>query len=97
MAKYILTEPADTDLDEILSYVAKENIDAALALNDKFTNRFEMLAENPKAGRERKEFRHDARSFPEGNYLIICRLISPEDIEILRVLHGARDLDEIFN
>ncbi len=56
-----------------------------------------MLAQTPKAGRERKELRHDARSFPEGNYLIIYRIILSDDVEILRVLHGARDLDEIFS
>lgn len=94
---YIITEPAEADIDEILSFIADDNLDAALALNDRFTSRFEMLADTPRAGRERKEFRSDARSFPEGSYLIIYRILAGDDVEILRVLHGARDLGEIFD
>lgn len=94
---YLITEPAEADLDEVLSFIADDNLDAALAFSDRLTSRFEMLSETPRAGRERKEFRDDARSFPEGNYLIIYRIITGDDIEILRVLHGARDIDDIFN
>jgi toxin ParE1/3/4 len=94
---YLITEPAEADIDEILSYIADDNLTAALSVYDRFIHCFEMLAQTPKAGRERLEFTHDARSFPEGNYLIFYRIINTNDVEILRVLHGARDLDEIFS
>jgi toxin ParE1/3/4 len=94
---YLITEPAEADIDEILFYIAEDNLKAALSVYDRLLHCFEMLAQTPKAGRERKELRHDARSFPEGNYLIIYRIINSNDVEILRVLHGARDLDEIFS
>jgi toxin ParE1/3/4 len=35
------------------------------------------------------------RSFPVGNYLVFYR-ITPEGIEVARVLHGARDLRAVF-
>jgi toxin ParE1/3/4 len=54
-----------------------------------------MLAENPKSGRERAEIKQDLRSFPEGNYLIFYREWAGI-VAIVRVLHGARDLDEMF-
>jgi hypothetical protein len=30
-------------------------------------------------------------------FLIIYRILFSNDVEVLRVLHGARDLDEIFS
>lgn len=93
----LITETAETDIEDILFYIADDNLDAALALNDRLTQRFEMLSITPRAGRERKELHSDARSFPEGNYLIVYRLLAADDVEILRVLHGARDLDELFS
>ena len=94
---YYVTEPAEADINDILFYIADDNLDASIVIYDRLIHCFEMLAETPKAGRERKELRHDARSFPEGNYLIIYRIIAADDVEVLRVLHGARDLDEIFS
>jgi toxin ParE1/3/4 len=55
-----------------------------------------MLADNSKLGRERPELSEHLRSFPEGNYLIFYREWAGR-IAIVRVLHGARDLDEIFS
>jgi toxin ParE1/3/4 len=58
--------------------------------------RFELLADNVKIGRERPELKEDLRSFPEGNYLGFYREWAGV-VAIVRVLHGARDLDEIFS
>jgi toxin ParE1/3/4 len=35
------------------------------------------------------------RSFPVGNYVVFYRIV-PEGIELVRVLHGARDLRRLF-
>lgn len=96
MGKYIITRQAEYDIDEILIYIAADNIDAALSFNDRLTHLFEILAENPLAGRERPELKEDLRSIPEGNYLIFYRKWAG-NIAIVRILHGARDLDELFN
>lgn len=97
MGNYIVTKPAFADVNEILIYIAEDNLDAALTLSDRFVEIFELLAENPKFGRKRREFTPDARSFSEGNYLIVYRILINGNVEVLRVLHGARDLDEIFD
>ena len=95
MAGYIITRQADEDIEEILIFIAADNFEAALALNDRLTTRFEVLAQMPKAGRERPELMPQMRSFSEGNYLIFYRELE-KAIAIVRVLHSARDLDEIF-
>ncbi len=96
MANYIITPRAEKDIDEILLFIAADNLEAALAFNDRLATRFEMLADNPKIGRERPELKQDLRSFPEGNYLVFYREWSGL-VAIVSVLHGARDLDEIFS
>lgn len=96
MAKYIISSQAERDIYEILSHIAKDNIDAALALDARLIDLFEMLADNKKAGRERPELNEGLRSFPDGNYLIFYRQWAGK-IAIVRVLHSARDLDELFS
>jgi len=54
-----------------------------------------MLAENPLAGRVREELAPDVRSFPVGNYLLFYRP-TQNGVELIRVLHGARDLRRLF-
>jgi toxin ParE1/3/4 len=96
MVKYVITEPAEEDLREIAFYIADDNIDVAFSMLDRFTECFEMLASMPQSGRRRDELEPNLRSFPEGNYVVFYREIS-EKIEIIRVLHGSRDIDRIFN
>ena len=96
MPKYIITRQAQEDIDEILVYIAADDLDAALLFNDRLTNVFEMLADNTQIGRERPELKQDLRSFPQGSYLIFYNKWAGQ-IAIVRVIHGARDLDEIFS
>jgi toxin ParE1/3/4 len=53
-----------------------------------------LIATRPAMGRERPELRPGVRSFGVMSWVIFYR-IGEEHIEILRVLHGARDLDAI--
>lgn len=96
MAKYIVTPDAEEDIDEIMAYIAEENFDAAATFYDRLLELFRMLADNPGAGRQRAEIRDGLRSFPKGNYLIFYRIWAGQ-VAIARVLHSARDLDEIFS
>ena len=45
-------------------------------------------------GRARPELRPDLRSFPFGAYLILYRAID-DGAEIVRVVHAARNLDDL--
>jgi toxin ParE1/3/4 len=53
---------------------------------------FDMLAENPLAGRARDDLAPKIRSFPVGNDIIFYLPLS-DGIEVVRVLHGRQDID----
>ena len=91
-------QQAAADLDNIWYYVAKESgsIEIADQLIDSITERFFLLAGHPYIGRRRDDdFGIGLRSFPVGEYVIVY-LAADKDVLILRVVHGRRDLEELF-
>jgi toxin ParE1/3/4 len=89
---------AESDLDDIWYYVAKESgsIEIANRLIDSITDRFFLLASFPYMGRSRDEdFGRGSRSFAVGDYVIIYG-VDGHDVFILRVAHGRRDIDALF-
>ena len=90
---------ADLDLDEIWYYVATKSgsFEIADRLIDSITERFFLLSAHPYAGRTRDEdLRSGLRSFPVGNYIILYR-VEEEDVVILRVVRGTRDIASFLN
>ena len=93
-----LASRAAADLEDIWFYIAKESGSAEFAnrLIDSITDRFLLLASYPYAGRARADdLGPGRRSFPVGEYVIVYR-IRGEDVLILRVVHGHRDLEALF-
>jgi len=89
---------AESDLDDIWYYVARESgsIEIANRLIDSITDRFFLLARFPYMGRLRDEdFGFGSRSFVVGEYVIVYG-VEGEDVVILRVAHGRRDLESLF-
>lgn len=86
---------AETDLTDIWFHIALDNPDAADALIDRIERQATLLAKNPELGRLRPELLEDLRSFPIGNYCLFYRP-EPGGIELVRVLHGARDMTSQF-
>lgn len=95
MPSIIRSSQSEQDVYEIAVFIARDNPDAAIRLVDRFDETLKMLAENPMAGRAREELAPDVRSFPVGNYLLFYRP-KQNGIELIRVLHGARDLRRLF-
>lgn len=95
MNSFKVSELAQEDLLEIYEQIAPENPDAATRLMQSFREKFGLLAQFPNMGKERNELLLYLRSFPAGNYLIFYQP-TDEGIEILRVRHGARELDDLF-
>jgi toxin ParE1/3/4 len=87
---------AKTDLVEIWDYIADDSETRADVFIETIDKKFRSLVDEPYLGIARDEIEADLRSFPVGRYVIFYRMI-PEGIEIIRVLHGARDLNVIFN
>ncbi len=54
-----------------------------------------MLAQNPFLGRSRDEVAPGYRSVVVGRYVVFY-LATGEDVEIVRVLHGRRDLSAVL-
>src|SRR5271167_2588648 len=85
---------ADSDLDEIWYYIAKESgsVEVADRFIESITDHFYLLSRNPYIGRRRDEdLRVGLRSFPVGRYVILYR-VENEDVVILYVLPGNRNL-----
>jgi len=53
------------------------------------------ICRHPGIGRERQELASRIRSFPHHPYVIFYQ-VSSNCIEIVRILHGARDVDGSF-
>lgn len=86
---------AAEDLKEIWSYVAENNPEAANSLLKEITRRFSILRDHPHMGREQDKLLVNLRSFAIKNYIIFYRPFEG-GVEILRVLHGSRDIGSIF-
>lgn len=95
MAQVLQSPEAEQDLLEIWLYVADDNEEAADKLLNEIDEASKMLARNPKAGRERPEIAPGLRSFSVGRYILFYRQMD-DGVEVVRALHGSRDIDSIF-
>lgn len=92
MNQFILSNEADQELDDIWEYIARDDVDSADRWDARLREAFSLLARNPQIGHKRQEIGGDAVLFwPVGKYLIIYRPRG-DDIEILAVTQGARDI-----
>jgi toxin ParE1/3/4 len=72
------------------------SVDVADRVIDSITARFELLVRQPYIGRRRDEdIRPGVRSFVVGDYVIAYR-VDGDNILILRVLRGSRDIEALF-
>jgi toxin ParE1/3/4 len=83
---------AEIDLASIWRFIAGESVKAADALLDRIDAAFDMLAQNPLAGRARNELALKLRSFPVGSYVIFYVPVS-DGIEVVRVMSSRQDVD----
>lgn len=92
MSKYQLTAEAHEDLAEIWEYIARDDTEAADRWDARLRDAFGMLAQNPRAGHTRRDLTDFPVLFwPVGAYLIIYRILN-DQIEIMAVTQGARDV-----
>ena len=96
MAKVLRSPRAEADLIEIWTYIAQDSLTRADKLIDEIGEKSQTLAESPLMGKARDEFGSGIRSFPIGNYVLFYQPIE-NGMEIIRVLHGARDIDALFS
>ncbi|NLS93177.1 MAG: type II toxin-antitoxin system RelE/ParE family toxin [Planctomycetaceae bacterium] len=76
-------------------YIAQDKPDAAFRWVQVIREKCELLAEQPEMGEERKGFGVlGCRSFAVGTYVVFYRAIEG-GIQVARVVHGSRDLDNL--
>jgi toxin ParE1/3/4 len=95
VAVIVLQPRARADLSDIWQFIAEDSDDQADAFIDLIDQKFELLAQQSGLGRRREELAEGLRRFPVGRYVIFYLLI-PGGVQIVRVLHGARDIEAGF-
>ena len=95
MPRIIRTHQAREDLLDIWSYIARDNLTAADKLVRKIDEVLRLLSSQPKLGSPQDKYRTGLRCMPVGSYLIFYEPTS-DGIRVIRVLHGARRLEDLL-
>jgi toxin ParE1/3/4 len=92
-----ISTEAEADLDAIWLYIANDSpIHADRFLERLIKTLTTTLSTLPLVGRKRDEFEIGLYSFPVEGYIAFYR-VRKDVVEIVRIIHGARDLDAIFS
>ncbi|HBH28172.1 MAG: type II toxin-antitoxin system RelE/ParE family toxin [Desulfofustis sp. PB-SRB1] len=96
MRKTLFSREAIEDLEEIWFYIAQDSPDRADDFLDQlYSLCTEKLAPFPEAGSGRDYLAKEVFAFSYKRYMIYYRF-DANRIEIIRVLHGSRDLPALF-
>ena len=97
MAKLTFTPLAESDLVEILDYIAQDKPLAAEQVIAEIRGTCELLSNFPRLGRARQEIRESCRCMPVSRYVVYYNYsLSQDEVQIVRVVDGARDIDEVY-
>lgn len=86
---------AQVDVLEIWVFIAEFDSAAADAMIHRFDGKLQLLADSPGIGSPRPGLGSDVRSVVVDPYLMLYRPIA-DGVELIRVIHGARDLGTAF-
>lgn len=95
MPRLVILPAARADLIEIGDFIAQDNPDRALSFVAEIEARLRQVADRPESFPARDDVRAGLRSARHGRYLIFF-LDMGEEVRIVRVLHGSRDLPGAF-
>jgi plasmid stabilization system protein ParE len=96
VSRFLFGRYVEGDLRELRDHIAKDSPESARRMMVRFVSAFRLLAKNPELGHAREDLQADIRFWPVGAYLILY-LAARTPIEILAVVHGARDVPAIVN
>jgi len=86
---------AEVDLDSIAAFISLDNPYRAESFTEEISARILDIAERPLSFPAREEIFPGLRSALHGKYLIFFRL-QGDVVEVLRIVHGARDLKSLL-
>ena len=89
------TDPAQTDLFEILDYIARDAPAAAERVERRLVDAVSSLAQQPRRGRPGRVEGTRELAIPRLPYVVIYRIVerplrAAGEIAVMRILHGAR-------
>jgi toxin ParE1/3/4 len=96
MARVLFTPLAHNDLQIIWDYLAEEaSEETADGILEFIQEKCQKIAAFPESGHIRYELLANLRSFVVKSYVVFYIPLS-DGIDVLRVLHGARDIESVF-
>jgi toxin ParE1/3/4 len=94
--RYRLTPRAQIDLAEIIEYISRRSPQNAIKVFDELHNAMRKLARMPGMGHRREDLTDRPLLFwPVHSYLVVYRR-DRDPIEIVHIVHGARDLKAVL-
>ena len=93
---------ADRDIDEQIAYISRENLDAAGRYVEAVSAILEHIVRMPGMGATR-DYRNPRlaglRMIPVPGFdnFLVFYLVTPGTVDIVRVLHGARDIRKVLS
>lgn len=95
MRTHFLSSVADQDIADVWQFIARDSIEAADRMIDRFTATFGSLAQSPYLGQVYEHPRLELRRFSVDKYAIFYRILD-DAIVVVRILHGARNIDRLL-
>ena len=96
MSRVYKLPQAEDDLLDIWGHIASDSPFHADRFLDLLSDKMRLLADAPGIGSSRAELSPGLRSLPVGNYVLFYREAG-RGIEVVRVLHGSRDIEAVFH
>lgn len=91
--KILWSEDALADAQKIFAFIARDNVPNAHLVADRIDQSIELLAETPFGKPGRMQNTYEA-IVPKTPFIIAYHLGKDNSLNIIRVLHGARDWQE---
>jgi len=95
MAEVLFARHAQTDLLEAWVFIAEEDQAAADRVLDTIEREANILVTQPLMGRARPDLADGVRSWPTSTAYNLYYVATADGVTILRVLHHARDVQQI--
>jgi plasmid stabilization system protein ParE len=95
--RFLLTPEAKADLQNILSDIADDSPDTAKRLWSEIYDAFQRLGQSPAIGHFHDELLDRRYRFSNFYSYVICYLWARKPIQIIAVIHGARDLAALLS
>ncbi|HEY2886115.1 MAG TPA: type II toxin-antitoxin system RelE/ParE family toxin [Rhizomicrobium sp.] len=95
MISVIFSHQANQDLEDIGDFIAQDSALQAKAVVTELRRRAHNIANAPRAYPSRSDLGTEMRAMIWRPYLVLFRVVAAH-VEIVHIVHGARDLNRLF-